>query len=390
MTAESRPLRSLDDRLASIRWEKNSPLTLVAQTPHGDIKTRLGRFVGGRADGVEVVEIDTGAVVVRVLPTRGMGIWDLDAGGRRFGWRSPVDGPVHPAHVPLHDPSGLGWLEGFDELVVRCGLESNGAPEHDENGRLRYPLHGRIGNLPADSLWIEIDEASGRLDLIGELLESRLFFKRLRLRCRIRCQAGSADVELLDDLTNELSTPATAQLLYHVNLGTPLLGNDAGLEAPVAELAPKDDLSAGEIDQWNRYPGPTVGYSERVYFAELQADEAGKTTAMLTSASKDRGFAIDFDTQTLPKFVLWKNAAATSDGYVTGLEPATNFPNPRGFEESQGRVVLLKPESGVSFGLKLRPLVDARQVATVSAEIDKLSQGVSPQVHRHPKAGWSM
>ena len=50
------------------------------------------------------------------------------------GWQSPVDGPVHPQFVPLADPSGLGFLDGFDELIVRCGLESNGAPEFDERG----------------------------------------------------------------------------------------------------------------------------------------------------------------------------------------------------------------------------------------------------------------
>ena len=49
-----------------------------------------------------------------------------------LGWKSPVHGPVHPNFVPLNEPSGLGWLDGFDELFVRCGLESNGAPDFDD------------------------------------------------------------------------------------------------------------------------------------------------------------------------------------------------------------------------------------------------------------------
>ena len=28
----------------------------------------------------------------------------------------------------------MGWLEGFDELMCRCGLESNGAPDLAANG----------------------------------------------------------------------------------------------------------------------------------------------------------------------------------------------------------------------------------------------------------------
>ncbi len=194
-----------------------------------------------------------------------MSIWKMVADGIRFGWDSPVAGPVHPSRVPLFDPSGIGWLEGFDELLVRCGLHSNGAPEHDGQGKLIHPLHGRIGNLAADSLAIEYDEASGRLEVIGEVLESRLFVNRLRLRSRTRFHAGRADVDLLDDVTNDLSKPATMQLLYHINVGEPVLGEGSVLEAPIDSLAPKDALSATEIDRWNQFDGPR----ERLFRARL-------------------------------------------------------------------------------------------------------------------------
>ena len=187
--AKTKTARSVDARLQSIAWDDDSPLSISLTVPAGTIETRHGRFVGGRSDGVEVVRIDTGAVVVYVLPTRGMGIWRMESDSLEFGWRSPVDGPVNPSLVPVHDPNGLGWLEGFDELLVRCGLESNGAPEHDENGSLVYPLHGRIANLPADGLQIEYDEVSGRLELIGEVRESRLFFPTFD------CRVGSASTQ---------------------------------------------------------------------------------------------------------------------------------------------------------------------------------------------------
>ena len=381
--------RSVHERHASIQWEPDSPLTMKVETRSGIIRTRHGWFVGGAADRVEVVEVDTGAVRVTLLPTRGMAIWCLEAGGIRFGWRSPVAGPVHPSQVPLFDPSGLGWLEGFDELLVRCGLESNGAPEHDGEGRLVYPLHGRIGNLPADSLSIEYDEASGRLEVIGEVCEAKLFFKNFRLRSRVRLHAGSSRVELLDDVTNELSRPATMQLLYHINIGAPLLGAGAVLEAPIAELAPKDTLSAGEMDQWNQYGAPEAGYRERVYFARLRADELNDTTAMLRTADRKQGFAVKFNVGGLPRFVLWKNTAAETDGYVTGLEPATNFPNSRSFEEKQGRVVEINPGKTASFRISLEPLVNAEAVAEMSNKIKKLAGDEAGEIHQQPRPGWS-
>ena len=359
------------------------------ETRSGAIETRHGRFVGGASDQVEVVEVDTGAVRALILPTRGMAIWELESDGHRFGWQSPVAGPIHPSFVPIHDPSGLGWLEGFDELVVRCGLESNGAPEMDANGQLLHPLHGRIGNLPAKSLSIEYDEASGRLEVIGEVLESRLFFRRLRLRSRIRFHASSPDVELLDDVTNELTTDATMQLLYHINLGVPILGDGAKLEASLNTLAPKDLLSAGEIDRWNEYGPPEEGYSERVYFAEPRGDESQMASAMLRSSDGTLGLGVSFQTTGLPRFVVWKNTAAENDGYVTGIEPATNFPNQRSYETEQGRVVELAAGETKSFRVNLHPLTTAESVLEMSAQIAKTQGDDAPEIYPVPNPGWS-
>lgn len=358
-------------------------------TREGKISTRYGIFSGGASDGVEVIEVATGSVRALILPTRGMGLWKVEKDGVDFTWDSPISGPIHPSLVPVFDPNGIGWLEGFDELVVRCGLESNGAPEYDPAGHLLYPLHGRIANLPAQSLSIEYDEASGRLDVIGEVLESRLFIKRLRLRSRIRFHAGSAEISLLDDVTNDLSKPATMQLLYHINLGQPILEAGSVLEVPVATLAPKDELSAKEIDQWNQFNGPETGYAERVYFAELKSDDTASTTALLRNANQTRGFAVSFNTAKLPRFILWKNTAAVSDGYVVGLEPATNFPNTRSFEQSQGRVLELQPEETVSFRVTLEPLTSEAEVARISERVARLRDDGSEQIHTSPKTGWS-
>ncbi len=389
MTTKTALHRSQNAPQESIHWDESSPLTMNIETREGTVKTRHGRFLGGVSDGVEVIEVDTGSVNALILPTRGMSIWQLESKGIRFGWDSPVAGPVHPSAVPIFDPSGIGWLEGFDELVVRCGLESNGAPQFDDAGHLVYPLHGRIGNIPAQSLAIEYDEASGRVEVIGEVLESRLFVKRLRLRSRIRFTAGSANVELLDDVTNDLARSASMQLLYHINVGSPVLGAGAKLEAAIVQLAPKDKLSASEIETWNDYGPPQAGYSERVYFARLRADDSNLTTTMLRSADKQSGLAVTYNINGLPRFVLWKNTAAESDGYVTGIEPATNYPNTRSYEQSQGRVVEIAAGDTRSFRLKLQPLTDAAMVKEVSEQITKIQGDAPPEISKSPKPGWS-
>ena len=115
---------------------------------------------------------------------------------RSIGWKSPVRGPVHPSLVDLGEPSGLGWLDGFDELFVRCGLESNGAPEFDEKtGRLKYPLHGRIGNKPAHHVEVSVDGDSGEIKVTGVVEESRFHFLKLRMTATITTKVKAQMVE---------------------------------------------------------------------------------------------------------------------------------------------------------------------------------------------------
>lgn len=379
----------LAKRIETIRWDARSPLTKSFDRIDSVVQIRHGRFQGGVSDQVQILEITVGQLRLWVLPTRGMSIWRMQFNGIMFGWNSPVRGPVHPSFVPTYAPDGLGWLEGFDELVVRCGLESNGAPEHDDRGQLVYPLHGRIGNLAADSLEVEFDQETGRLDLVGEVRESRLFFKKLKLKTRLSVYVETAVVEIFDEVTNELATPTDMQLLYHVNVGNPILGQDATLELPVEELAPKDDLSASEIARWDRYDAAQSGYSERVYFATLRSDGSNTTATLLKSADGNAGFGVSYNVQNLPRFIVWKNTAAMSDGYVTGLEPATNYPNTKSFETDQGRVVNLDAGESVAFQVQLHPLTTAEAVNAMSARIKSIAGDVAPKIHDSPLDGWS-
>ncbi|MEZ6091877.1 MAG: aldose 1-epimerase family protein [Pirellulaceae bacterium] len=357
-----------------------------AATDQGTVKLQYGTIQSGRGAGVEVVHIDTGPMQIVVLPTRGMSIWQATCDGVPFQWHSPVDGPVHPSLVPVHDSNGLGWLEGFDELLVRCGMVSNGAPDFDDNGQLKYPLHGRVGNLPADRL--SCHQADGMVHLVGEVNERRLFFNNLKLTATLSIAPGGREIQIADTVSNLSAQQAATQMLYHINVGTPLLGEGAKLLVPFEELAPRNAHAASDIPTWDRYAGPTVGFQEQVHFFRMNSDSQGRTAMMLQSSSGDRGLGVSYDTHTLPYFVLWKNTAALEDGYVTGLEPSTNFPNPRTFEGEHERVASIAPGESITHRIRLHPLVGHEQVTDFAAKVQSLKPA-NPRVHTQPKPDWS-
>ena len=343
---------------------------------------------GGLTDGVEVVRIDNGRLSFEILPTRGMGLWKAWLGGLEIGWQSPVRGPVHPRFVPLAEPSGLGWLDGFDELLVRCGLESNGAADFDGKGRLLYALHGRIANRPAHKVVVEVNDETGEIRLAGEVEETRFHFMKLRMVSTVVTRAGEPSLAIEDEIVNLSGSPADFQLLYHINFGLPLLGPGASFVAPVRKVAPRDARAAEGMGAWNRYAREEAGFKEQAYYLELLADARGNSRALLRNHDGTQGVSLHLNTRQLPCFTLWKNTIAAADGYVTGLEPGTNFPNARTFEGERGRVVRLGPGARTKFAIGLEIHDNPADVRRAEEAIKLLQAGASPEVASRPEPGW--
>lgn len=365
-------------------------------TPH-DWSIRKRTLRGGRRDGIDLVEVHNGAFSYAVLPTRGMGLGRGEYRGNYLGWKAPVFGPVHPGFVCPTERGGLGWLAGFDEWLCRCGLASNGPPGEDvhtdKDGRTRrdqLTLHGRIANQPASFVEVRVNlDPPFELSITGQVEESYLFGPPLHLTATVTTAPGSNRLVIHDAVENRSSQPAEMQLLYHCNLGPPFLEAGSRVVAPIREMAPLTPRAAEGIDTYETYAGPTPGFAEQVYCYYLQGDSAGRTVALLHNAAADRGVAVRFQLGELPCFTVWKNTGAVEDGYVTGLEPATNFPNFKSFERQQGRVKVLPPGGRweAKWGIEVQDSHES--VATVLREIATLQAHGRAVVHRAPAPGFA-
>ena len=305
------------------------PHDLLEESTHH----RRYRLRDGLSDGVEVVEITRGGTTAVVCPTRGMGVLEMRVGDTRVGWDSPVAGPVHPALVNLNSRGGLGWLDGFSELLVRCGLAFNGPPGTDEAAgpiAQEVTLHGRIANTPARDVRVEADGES--VTVLGSVEENTLFGPNLSLHTQIRLDADGLHVA--DTVVNLAGSPAEMQLLYHINVGPPFLAEGSRIRVAAKDACPRDGRAAEGAADWATCLPPTPGYAEQAYFFEATAPGFA-----CLSAPGGRTFRVDFDAETLPCLTAWKCTQSEADGYVLGLEPGTNFPNFKATERDRGRVV---------------------------------------------------
>lgn len=344
---------------------------------------------GGVSNGVDVVELCNGPLTVSVLPTRGMGVWKAQFGDLPIGWDSPVRRPVHPQYVDQGGRNGLGWLDGFNELICRCGLASNGPPGIDDGAaggvESQLTLHGRIANIPAHSLAIHVDPGGpGTLSITGVVEETTFFGPKLQMTSTISTRAGSNSFVLHDEIRNIGAGWGELQLLYHANFGPPFLEEGAVVHCPARTVVPRNARSVEGIDTFSRFLGPTPGYAEQVYFFDLIPDAQNETLALLRTADGERGVSLHFDRDQLPCFSLWKCTQSLADGYVTGLEPGTNFPNFKAYERQQGRVVRLPPGETYTSRLRVEVHDTGKKVSALQERIAALQIRSGPVIHRRP------
>jgi galactose mutarotase-like enzyme len=159
---------------------------------------------------------------------------------------------------------------------------------------------------------------------------------------------------------------------------------------PAAKIAPRDATAASTLPHWDSYGPETPGAPEAVFFLDPRADDEGRTQATLRNAAGTQGVTVRFNKQQLPYFTLWKNRQSLRDGYVTGLEPGINFPNPKPFEQQRGRVVSLAPGESRRFEIVIEAHGDAAALGAAEQQVAALQADAPPVVLDKPDPDWSI
>ncbi|QNH74852.1 aldose 1-epimerase family protein [Pseudomonas protegens] len=338
---------------------------------------------GGRQEGVSIVDIDNGQMKLSLVPTRGMNVLQASVGDVRLGWDSPVKEVVNPAFIELNGRGGLGWLEGFNELVTRCGYEWVGHPGMD-NGEL-LTLHGRAANIPASKVTLHIDEQPPyAIHLRGELKEQAFKKVDFSVATELVTEPGSTSFTLNDRLTNNGDYAKEYQALYHSNFSTPFLEQGAKFAAPVKQVSPFNDKAKADLGDWQTYRGPTRDYDETVYNVVPYADAQGQTLAVLHNKAGSLGVSLGFNTRQLPVFSLWKNTDTQGQGYVTGLEPGTSFSYNRRYQRPLNLVPTIGPKEQREFQIRYSLLADKVAVDNALNRVSQIQQGRQTEVRPTP------
>jgi hypothetical protein len=321
----------------------------------------------GRANGIRAVDFrTTRGLDFTVLLDRAMDISEARYRGMSLCYRCPA-GDVAPAH---YDSRGIEWLwTFFGGLVTTCGLTQAGAPNTDQGEELG--LHGRISTAPAEKISFSEEWCGDRLLLrvSGLVREARLFGPCLEMHRTITAYGDGAGLSVRDVITNAGARRTPLMLLYHINLGFPLLDESSELIMPTAAAQPRDaEAEKGKADFAKMHP-PVTGYAEKVYFHTMKPCTEGQVNVALINRRLGHGgiaLRLRYRASELPCFTEWKMLGDRE--YTLGLEPGTCLPMGRSAERAAGRVIEMEVGQQVSAGFEIEVVEGAEAVEALAKE----------------------
>ena len=207
--------------------------------------------------------------------------------------------------------------------------------------------------------------------LTGRMREASVFGENLVLERRIVSRLGTSQLSLEDCVRNEGFRSTPLMLLYHVNLGFPLLDEKSELLSNSASVRPRDQIAASGIGQYNRFQPPTPGYEEQVFYHTLKSDAEGHAKVALINRTygggQGLGVYLRFRLAELPYLVEWKMMGRGE--YVCGLEPSTNLVEGRDKERKEGRLQMLEPGESRSYKLEIGVLGSRLEIDAFAASM---------------------
>ncbi len=252
----------------------------------------------GTEKGMDILDCDTGRIRFLLNVNKACDVMQLYHKGQNMSFVSKNG--FMQRELPF-----LNRFEGG--MLYTCGLDSIG-------GREGYELHGSLHSTPAEILRAECDETGICVEAL--IRNTALFGKNLVLRRTVRAEVGGERILLTDSLHNAGFREEEYCLLYHINVGYPMLDVGARLVADVERCDARTEWSAQNAQTIREMSLPVPNQEEMCYFLKL-----GRPEVSLVNETIGKKLTVSYSQDTLPYFVEWKSMA--SGDYALGLEPCT-------------------------------------------------------------------
>jgi hypothetical protein len=344
----AQPTNRLVDEQFCSNEEEFQMRVFNADVPKQELLRRVGNLaqVGsvqllsheeGYARGSRFLDFRTGSGFrFSVHVDRGMDPGYAEFNGASLAWLPPKLFPAS-AYWENDDHAWVRYVLGG--LCNTAGLVTIGNPQtvdvshfkfHSRHSD-RYGTHDRIGIVPA-SHFTHGERWEGERCFLwaeGTVRQEIVYGENLVLTRRYEAEVGTSSFRLRDVVRNEGFYPTPTQLLYHFNIGYPVVDDGAELLASASGPVPGSifDEAQGPSDRYRKFSGPEKGFFAEGFEIPMRPASDGRVGVAVVNRGfrgLDGGLGVflRYDPTTLPVYLEWR---MMGEGlYAVGMEPATN------------------------------------------------------------------
>lgn len=347
-------------------WEKAELLSFL-----GDIHQIAGaktfKYTDGKADGVSGIKVETGGgLSLTVLPGRGMDISEAYFRGNSLSYFSGT-GVTSPGY---YEEEGFKWLRSFfGGLLTTCGITNAGLPSEDLDQA--FGLHGRVSNAAAENICVDQFWEGDHylINLKGTIREVSNLGENMTLTRTVRTRLGSKGFKIKDFIENHGFSPQPLMVMYHINLGFPLLGPSAKFIGPIKTTSAGNE-PAKQMSDCCAVPYPQHGYKDQIFLHDMAADEKGRTFMAIKNLDigdgTPLGLVMRYNKKQLPIYTEWK--MPEKGAYVITMEPGTVSPEGRGVLRDKGQLPMLEGQQSHTIDIEFQVLESVEEFDAIENE----------------------
>ncbi len=287
------------------------------------------RIDGGKGDGMKLLQVNNAAgLSFTISADRCADISELSLKGTNYAYIAP-SGYVSPKYF---DKDGLEFLKTFTAgFMTTCGLSNVGRPNTD-NGE-EYGLHGTISNTPCENISYSIE--NDNIVIKAVVRDAALFNPQFILEREYVCPLYENVIYVTDTITNIGPKTTPLEVLYHCNMGYPLLCEDSVVKIPYEHITTRNEHAASGLDKCLIMEKPQADYEEMCFYHEMKGD----VSVSIHNPKIKKGLVLEYNTDELGFFTEWKMMGEHE--YVLGFEPGNCNPDGRNVMREQGKLEFL-------------------------------------------------
>ena len=257
-------------------------------------------LLDGREDGIKVVEINNGNLRLMLNESKALDIMQCWHKGENVSF-------ISKNGFTKRECPFLKRFEGG--MLYTVGLDSAG-------GREGFEPHGSLHNIPARVVSLVCNEE--KIEVVAEIEDTALFGKNLTLIRKISTIICGDAITIEDTLINNGTKDEDFCLLYHINIGYPMLDEGVRICFDGLKIEARTELADEKCGEIHTFLKPVDNQEERCYFIEN-----GEPLVKVYNEKIQKVLIVEYSKETLPAMVLWQSNA-TND-YALGIEPTTTF-----------------------------------------------------------------